>query len=82
MSERTFMRRFKEATGTTPADWLRVARIDRARQLLETSPAPIELIALECGFGTATTLRQQFKKRLGISPTDYKKRFARNAATA
>lgn len=80
MSERTFMRRFKDATGTTPGDWLRVARIDRARQLLETSQMPIELVALECGFGTATTLRQQFRKRVGISPADYKRRFARKLA--
>ena len=81
MSERTFVRRFKEATGTTPGDWLRAVRVDRAKQLLESSHAPIELIAMECGFGAATTMRQQFKKRVGLTPGDYKRRFARKLAT-
>jgi AraC family transcriptional activator FtrA len=81
MSQRTFMRRFKEATGATPGDWLRISRLDRAQLLLETSQAPIEIIAAECGFGTATTLRQHFRKRLGISPTEYKRRFQHTLAS-
>jgi AraC family transcriptional activator FtrA len=80
MSERTFLRRFKEATGCTPADWLRFARLDRARQLLESSSFSIEAIAHQCGFRTATTLREQFRKRLGVSPSAYKRRFARPGA--
>jgi len=80
MSERTFLRRFKEATGCTPADWLRFARLDRARQLLESSSFSIEAIAQQCGFRTATTLREQFRKRLGVSPSAYKRRFARPGA--
>lgn len=78
MSERTFMRRFKEATGCTPADWLRIARLDRARQLLESSSFSIEKVAQQCGFGTATTLRQLFRKRVGVSPSAYKHRFAKS----
>ena len=79
MSERTFMRRFKDTTGVTPGDWLRLARLDRAKQLLEGSSVSIEMIAAECGFGTATTFRQHFRKKMGISPTAYKHRFAQKA---
>lgn len=79
MSERTFMRKFRDATGVTPGDWLRLARLDRARQLLESSPVSVETVAQECGFGTATTLRQQFRKKMGLSPSAYKHRFAKAA---
>lgn len=79
MSERTFMRRFRDATGVSPGQWLRMARLDRARQLLEGSSVSIETIAQECGFGSATTLRQQFRKQLGVSPSAYKQRFAKIA---
>src|SRR5690606_28831611 len=55
MSPRTFMRRFQEATGKTPADWLIEARVERARELLESTDLPIETISQRCGFGTAAT---------------------------
>lgn len=75
MSMRTFMRRFKQKTGVTPVDWLLAARVDRARQLLEATSLSVEIIASECGLGTATNLRHHFRRRLGISPTEYRKRF-------
>lgn len=76
MSERTFMRRFKQKTGMTPADWLSVVRVDRARELLEATGLPVEIIASECGLGTGSNLRHHFRRKLGISPTAYRKRFA------
>ena len=76
MSERTFLRRFRDATGVTPGEWLRMARLDRARQLLEGSSKSVESIAHECGFGTANTLRQHFRQRMGVCPTVYRVRFA------
>lgn len=79
MSERTFMRRFKAATGTTPADWLTIARLDRARELLETTAYPVDRIAADCGLGTAMTLRHHFRQRLGLNPTTYRHRFGRAA---
>jgi AraC family transcriptional regulator, transcriptional activator FtrA len=78
MSERSFMRRFKEATGMSPADWLIAARVDRARELLETSSHSIEVIAEQAGFGTAMTLRHHFRRRLGVSPRNYRARFSDN----
>lgn len=75
MSERTFMRRFHAATGSSPADWITRARIDRARELLESTTLPIDHIAERCGLGTPTTLRHHFRKKVGVSPAQYRRRF-------
>lgn len=76
MSERTFLRRFKEMTGLTPAAWLLTVRLNYAKQLLETSSASIEDIAMSAGFGSAATFRTHFRRIVGISPRDFRNRFA------
>jgi AraC family transcriptional activator FtrA len=75
MSERTFLRRFKAATGTSPGEWLIEARLQHARDLLERTTLPIPLIAERSGFGTAMTLRHHFRQRLHTSPQAYRQRF-------
>jgi AraC family transcriptional activator FtrA len=82
MSERTLLRRFREATGLTPADWLIAARVERARELLESSRRSIEEVAHLSGFGAATTLRHHFQRRLGVSPAAYRQRFLRRPQPA
>lgn len=77
MSSRTFLRRFAEATGGAPGDWLVGARIEAARQLLTESPARMDEIAAAVGFGSAYALRHHFRRRLGVSPTEYRARFGR-----
>ena len=76
LSERTFLRRFKEATATTPGEWLSEARVQRAKALLESTDLSIERVATQVGFGTAMTLRHHFRKRLHISPASYRKQFS------
>jgi AraC family transcriptional regulator, transcriptional activator FtrA len=76
MSERTFIRRFHASTGMTPAGWLTDARIKRARDLLESSALSIDEIATMAGLGTATTMRHHFRKRVGLSPREYRNRFS------
>jgi AraC family transcriptional activator FtrA len=76
MSERTFMRRFRAITGLSPADWVTQARVDRARELLESTALPIDHIAERCGLGTPTTLRHHFRRKVGVSPAAYRKRFS------
>lgn len=76
MSERTFMRRFRAATGLSPADWVTRARVDAARELLEATKLPLDHIAQRCGLGTPTTLRHHFRKKVGVSPAQYRKRFS------
>lgn len=80
MSERTFIRRFRETTGMAPGAWLVAVRVDRARDLLETTDLSIEQVAAESGFGAATTLRHHFRSRLGLSPAAYRDRFGVAAA--
>ena len=75
MSARTFARRFREVTGTTPLKWLLNQRILAAQRQLETSDVPVEWIAQNCGFGTSATLRLHFRRMVGISPTNYRKTF-------
>lgn len=76
MSPRTFARRFKADFGATPAAWLARQRVSRAQRLLETTDLGLERIAHECGFASASVLRQNFARTLGVSPTAYRARFA------
>jgi transcriptional regulator GlxA family with amidase domain len=75
MSPRSFARRFKATTGTTPHAWLLGQRLAAAETLLEESDAPVEEIARLVGFGTAAGLREQFARRRGVSPRAYRQTF-------
>jgi AraC family transcriptional activator FtrA len=81
MSERTFMRRFRATTGMTPADWITRMRVDRARELLESTGLSIDHIATRTGLGTATTLRHHFRRKVGVSPVEYRRQFSRTVRT-
>lgn len=76
MSRRTFLRRFKAATGSTPAAWLLGERLVEARSLLEATSRSIEDVATACGLGTADNLRHHFRRRFGVPPADYRASFA------
>ena len=74
-SLRNFARVFAQETRMTPAVFVESARIDAARVLLEQSHVPLKRIASQCGFGDAHTMRQVFKRRLGITPQQYRAHF-------
>jgi transcriptional regulator GlxA family with amidase domain len=76
VSARTFARRFREETGTTPLQWLLSERVLEARRLLEESDLPVETIAWHCGFGTAASLRDHFRRATATTPTAYRRTFA------
>jgi transcriptional regulator GlxA family with amidase domain len=80
MSPRSFARRFKATTGTTPHSWLLGRRLAAAEALLEQSDAPVEEIARLVGFGTAAGLRDQFGRRRGVSPRAYRQTFRAGSA--
>src|SRR5437763_1785291 len=75
MSPRTFARRFKATTGTTPLQWLLGQRVLLAQRLLETTDDSIELIADRCGLGSASNLRVHFQRIVGTSPAAYRRTF-------
>jgi AraC family transcriptional activator FtrA len=75
MSPRTFLRRFAEATGQSPGDWLIAERVAEAQRLLEASALPVERIAAEAGFGSVQALRHHFQARLGLAPRAYRASF-------
>lgn len=75
MSRRTFVRRFRKETGTSPMAWLSDARLDFARELLETSSEPVERIGTLTGLGSPASVRAAFHRRIGTSPQNYRATF-------
>ncbi|MER5934437.1 helix-turn-helix domain-containing protein [Streptomyces sp. NPDC002054] len=78
MSLRSFTRRFRDEVGMTPVQWLTAQRLELARQLLETSDLPIDLVAHRAGFGSANSLRAHMRTSLGVSPNAYRRTFRPN----
>ena len=80
MSRRSFVRRFKAATGATPHAWLLSQRLGLAEELLETTELPIEQIADRVGYRSAAVFREQFALRRGVAPRDYRRTFTHTAS--
>ena len=75
VSERTLLRHFRATLGTTPERHLRNLRMERARQLLESSRLPIETVAERCGYASVAAFRRAFGADGGTSPSAYRRRF-------
>jgi transcriptional regulator GlxA family with amidase domain len=75
MSERSFSRRYAEATGLTPARAIERLRVEAARRLLAESGLPAKRISRRCGFGSEETMRRSFLRVLGVTPQEYRARF-------
>jgi transcriptional regulator GlxA family with amidase domain len=75
VSPRTFARRFRAETGTTPLQWVLAQRVLAARQQLEQTDRSIESVAHACGFRTAPNLRRHFTRATGTTPTAYRRAF-------
>lgn len=82
VSPRTFARRFREETGTTPLRWLLAQRVLEARRLLEESDLTIDEVAWQAGFGTAASLREHFRRATATTPTAYRRSFRPASARA
>ena len=74
--ERTFLRRFHAATGFNPSEYLQRLRIAKAREQLELTNASIESIAMDVGYLDVSAFRKLFQKIVGLSPREYRRRFA------
>jgi AraC family transcriptional regulator, transcriptional activator FtrA len=75
VSPRTLTRRFRQATGLAPGEWLQGERLRLARRLLETSDDSIERVAQHAGYDTQVAMRAQFARRLQTSPRAYRRTF-------
>ncbi|SCE89071.1 transcriptional regulator, AraC family with amidase-like domain [Micromonospora coriariae] len=82
MAPRTFARRFRAETGTTPHDWLTNQRVLLARRLLEETPLSVEAVADQAGFSDAAALRHHFSRRVGATPHGYRTTFRDREHTA
>lgn len=74
LAERTFKRQFKAATGYAPVDYVQSMRIEEAKQMLETEPTAIEEIAVAVGYEDPTFFRKLFRRRVGVTPAQYRQR--------
>lgn len=79
MSVRNFSRLFTAQTGTTPAKYVEMVRIDAARHYLESTNLAIEIIADKVGFFDTERMRRSFLRQLGVNPKTYRDCFNRNA---
>ncbi|WP_345009794.1 GlxA family transcriptional regulator [Streptomyces shaanxiensis] len=77
VSVRTLTRRFHAESGVSPLQWLLHQRIERAKELLETTALPMDQVARACGLGTADSLRGHLVRRTGLTPSAYRAQFSR-----
>ncbi|MDU9023461.1 GlxA family transcriptional regulator [Pseudomonas corrugata] len=76
MSPRHFARMFAREVTMTPMEFLQGARIDRARQLLESTDLPLKTVAFRSGFGSVRHMRSLFSEKLGLTPVQYRQQFS------
>lgn len=77
LAERSFLRRFKNATGQSPMEYVQTMRIEEAKQLLETTTMPLDDVAEEVGYTEPSAFRHRFRKLVGITPSAYRRRYLR-----
>ena len=75
LPERSFARRFARATGLSPLEYVHRVRIEEAKQMLETGDAPVEAVAAEVGYQDASFFGRLFRRRVGMTPARYRRRF-------
>jgi transcriptional regulator GlxA family with amidase domain len=75
LAERSFKRRFQQATGMSPLDYVHTLRLEEAKHMLETGDAPVEAIAREVGYEDAGFFSRLFRRQVQLTPAQYRKRF-------
>lgn len=75
LPERSFKRRFSRATGMSPIEYLHTLRLEESKQVLETTNLPIEAVANEVGYEDASFFGRLFRRKVGLTPAQYRKRF-------
>lgn len=75
LAERSFNRRFQQATGMSPLEYVHTLRMEEAKQMLESGNASMETIASEVGYEDAAFFSRLFRRRVNLTPAQYRKRF-------
>jgi transcriptional regulator GlxA family with amidase domain len=75
LPERTFKRRFTQATGMPPLEYVHTLRLEEAKQMLESTDLPVEAVALEIGYQDASFFGRLFRRKVALTPAQYRKRF-------
>ncbi|MEJ2388364.1 MAG: helix-turn-helix domain-containing protein [Chromatiaceae bacterium] len=75
LPERSFKRRFQQATGMAPLDYVHTLRLEEAKQMFEATDQPIEAIANEVGYEDAGFFSRLFKRNVNLTPAQYRRRF-------
>lgn len=75
LNERSFARRFRQATGLAPLEYVHTLRIEEAKQMLEAGTAAVEEIAAEVGYGDAAFFSRLFRRKVNLTPAQYRRRF-------
>ena len=76
LPERSFIRRFTKATAMSPLDYVHSLRLEEAKQMLETEDLPVEAIANEVGYEDASFFGRLFRRKVGLTPAQYRRRFS------
>src|SRR5690606_32934508 len=75
LPERSFKRRFAHATGMSPLEYVHTLRLEEAKQMLESGALPVEAIANEVGYEDPGFFSRLFRRHVGMTPAQYRKRF-------
>jgi transcriptional regulator GlxA family with amidase domain len=75
LAERTFKRRFRNATGMSPLEYVHTLRLEEAKQMLEAGDEPVEAIARAVGYEDPGYFARLFKRNVSLTPAQYRKRF-------
>lgn len=75
LAERSFKRRFAQATGMSPLEYVHTLRLEEAKQMLESTDAPVEAVAEEVGYEDAGFFSRLFRRHVQLTPAQYRRRF-------
>jgi transcriptional regulator GlxA family with amidase domain len=75
LAQRSFARRFQQATGMAPLEYVHTLRLEEAKHMLETGDAPVEGVANEVGYEDAAFFSRLFRRKVGLTPVQYRRRF-------
>jgi len=75
LAERTFKRRFREATGMSPLEYVHTLRLEEAKHMLESGDQPVEEIAAAVGYEESGFFSRLFRRKVGLTPAQYRRRF-------